>query len=112
MKTCVLPFRRRNGFEWTIRSRSRWNGVRTSALVLGLEAAARLVRAHRERRERVLLLLADASGEGVGDLSGELGHLRSLDAFLSARARLPLRARVQMMIGTVPPSALHAAPVT
>ena len=29
MKTCVFPFRRRNGFEWTIRSRSRWNGVRT-----------------------------------------------------------------------------------
>ena len=29
MNTCVLPFRRRNGFEWTIRSRSRWNGVRT-----------------------------------------------------------------------------------
>src|SRR5437764_1990220 len=29
MKTWVLPFSRRNGFEWTIRSRSRWNGVRT-----------------------------------------------------------------------------------
>jgi hypothetical protein len=29
MKTCVFPFSRRNGFEWTIRSRSRWNGVRT-----------------------------------------------------------------------------------
>src|SRR5262249_53312168 len=29
MKTWVLPFRRRNGFEWTMRSRSRWNGVRT-----------------------------------------------------------------------------------
>ena len=29
MKTWVFPFRRRNGFEWTIRSRSRWNGVRT-----------------------------------------------------------------------------------
>ena len=29
MKTCVLPFSRRNGFEWTMRSRSRWNGVRT-----------------------------------------------------------------------------------
>src|SRR6266446_2870329 len=28
MKTCVLPFSRRNGFEWRIRSRSRWNGVR------------------------------------------------------------------------------------
>ena len=30
MKTWVFPFSRRNGFEWTIRSRSRWNGVRTS----------------------------------------------------------------------------------
>src|SRR5215218_2913415 len=28
MKTCVLPFRRRNAFEWRMRSRSRWNGVR------------------------------------------------------------------------------------
>src|SRR5215210_2565943 len=30
MNTCVLCFRRRNGFECTIRSRSRWNGVRWS----------------------------------------------------------------------------------
>src|SRR3989442_15967195 len=29
MKTCVLPFSRRNGLEWTMRSRSRWNGVRS-----------------------------------------------------------------------------------
>jgi hypothetical protein len=29
MKTCVFPFSRRNGFEWTIRSRSLWKGVRT-----------------------------------------------------------------------------------
>ena len=29
MKTCVFPFSRRNAFEWTMRSRSRWNGVRT-----------------------------------------------------------------------------------
>src|SRR6476619_6408401 len=29
MKTCVFPLSRRNGFEWTSRSRSRWNGVRT-----------------------------------------------------------------------------------
>src|SRR2546430_5899317 len=28
MKTWVLCLRRRNDFEWTIRSRSRWNGVR------------------------------------------------------------------------------------
>ena len=29
MKTCVLPFSRRNDFECTMRSRSRWNGVRS-----------------------------------------------------------------------------------
>src|SRR5436305_3382442 len=29
MKTCVLCLRRRNDFEWTMRSRSRWNGVRS-----------------------------------------------------------------------------------
>src|SRR6188508_2558479 len=28
MKTCVLCFSRRNDFEWTMRSRSRWKGVR------------------------------------------------------------------------------------
>ena len=40
MKTCVLPFSRRNGFEWRIRSRSRWNGVRSAALVLLARAPA------------------------------------------------------------------------
>src|SRR5215216_5584682 len=30
MNTCVLCLSRRNAFEWTIRSRSRWNGVRWS----------------------------------------------------------------------------------
>src|SRR3954449_7762388 len=29
MNTCVLCLRRRNDFEWTTRSRSRWNGVRS-----------------------------------------------------------------------------------
>src|SRR5215216_3141131 len=29
MKTCVLCFSRRKAFEWTIRSRSRWKGVRS-----------------------------------------------------------------------------------
>jgi len=38
-----------------------------AALVLFAEAAARLVRADGERRERPLLLLADTRGEGVGD---------------------------------------------
>ena len=60
MNTCVLPFRRRNAFEWTIRSRSRWKGVRTAHSGSGRLAAARLVRADGERRERALLVLADA----------------------------------------------------
>src|SRR5687767_13718068 len=30
MNTCVLCFSRRNAFEWTIRSRSLWKGVRWS----------------------------------------------------------------------------------
>src|ERR687896_751838 len=30
MNTCVLCLRRLNAFEWTMRSRSRWNGVRWS----------------------------------------------------------------------------------
>src|SRR4051812_12471433 len=29
MNPCVLCFSRRNALEWTIRSRSRWNGVRS-----------------------------------------------------------------------------------
>src|SRR5215211_3244632 len=47
MKTCVLCFSRRNAFEWTIRSRSRWNGVRSdesssaTARRAGYERAAR-----------------------------------------------------------------------
>ena len=53
------------------------------ALVLGYGAAARLERAHRERREALL--------EGSDPL---------------------LERRHQTMIGTVPPSALQAAPVT
>ena len=64
-------------------------------------AAARLVRAHGERRERALLQLADARGEGVGNPPGDLGH-RGHGS----------RCGRQMMIGTVPPSADQAAPVT
>ena len=29
MNTCVLCLRRRNARQWTTRSRSRWNGVRS-----------------------------------------------------------------------------------
>ena len=74
MKTCVFPFSRRNGFEWRMRSRSRWNGVRTPH---GSSARSRPRVSYertREVRERALLVLADALLEGVRDQSGELRH--------------------------------------
>ena len=42
MNTCVLCLRRRNAFEWTIRSRSRTNGVRWSESGLGLVPVSRV----------------------------------------------------------------------
>ena len=91
MKTCVLPFSRRNGFEWRMRSRSRWKGVRSRHSLLA-RAAARLVRAHGERREPVLLVLANARLEGVGDLSGELRHGQLEDDRDGAAVGAPGRA--------------------
>src|SRR4051794_4986693 len=44
------------------------------ALFVGKLPPARLVRAHRERREPALLVLANGLGKAVGDLSGDLGH--------------------------------------
>ncbi len=44
------------------------------AFLLGILAPARLVRAHRKRREPPLLVLAHRLGEAVGDLSGDLRH--------------------------------------
>ena len=76
MKTCVLPFSRRNAFEWTIRSRSRWNGVRSRHSSSG-GAARASVRANGERRQPLLLVLANARLEGVGNPSGELRHASS-----------------------------------
>ena len=46
------------------------------ALVLGILAPARLVRAHGPRREPPLLVLANRLGEAVGDRSGDLRHPR------------------------------------
>src|SRR4051812_21299325 len=40
MKTCVLCLRRRNAFEWTIRSRSRWKGVRSGESGSGTQRLA------------------------------------------------------------------------
>src|SRR6476660_6077338 len=40
MKTCVLCLRRRNALAWTIRSRSRWNGVRTGESCSGIARRA------------------------------------------------------------------------
>ena len=45
-----------------------------AALLLGSLAPARLVRAHGERREPLLLVLAHRVREAVRDLSGDLGH--------------------------------------
>ena len=44
------------------------------AFLLGSLAPARLVRAHGERREPLLLVLANRVGEAVRDLSGDLRH--------------------------------------
>ena len=83
MKTCVFPFSRRNGFEWTMRSRSRWNGVRT---VHSSSGSAR-PRVSNERTAK-----------------GDRRRLEFPDTLLERRHHT--------MIGTVPPSADHAAPVT
>src|SRR4051794_24267683 len=40
MNTCVLCLSRRNAFEWTIRSRSRWNGVRSGESGSGTQRRA------------------------------------------------------------------------
>ncbi len=53
------------------------------ALLLRRLAAARLVRAHGERREPLLLVLANRLREAVGDLSGDLRHRQA------SVARLP-----------------------
>ena len=75
MKTWVFPFRRRNDFECVMRSRSRWNGVRTPALLLGRLAATRLVGGHGQRRQGVALALPDGGREAIGDGTGWLGHV-------------------------------------
>ena len=48
-----------------------------AAFLLRSLAPARLVRAHGERREPLLLVLANRVREAVGDLSGDLRHRRS-----------------------------------
>ena len=62
-----------------------------AALVLLASAAPRLVGADGERRERRLLLRADARLEGVRDSSGQLRHHRSVVALRTARRRQELR---------------------
>ena len=54
-----------------------------AAFGLGRLASARLVRAHGERREPPLLVLANRGREAVGDLSGDLRHRQA------SLARLP-----------------------
>src|SRR3954452_707397 len=50
MNTCVLCLGRRNAFEWTIRSRSRWNGVRTGESCSGIARSAGYERVARGDR--------------------------------------------------------------
>ena len=75
-------------------------------LGLGPQPAARLVRAHRERREaRLLEPRMRAANDGAR--SPLCSGIRP--AYARWRA---VRTTAQMMIGTVPPSTLQAAPVT
>ena len=71
--------------------------------LLGPQPPARLVRAHGERREPRLL----SSRMRAANVSAIVSGIASS---LIRRSAAPQPA--QMMIGTVPPSALHAAPVT
>src|SRR5919202_6953306 len=52
MNTCVLCLSRRNAFEWTIRSRSRWNGVRSGESGSGTARRAGYERAASGESER------------------------------------------------------------
>ena len=73
------------------------------ALLLRLRAPARLVRAHREGRQRLLLEGANTALEALGDRSSELGHLR-----LSVAAQPPGGA---VPSGQVPPGEIGGHPL-
>jgi hypothetical protein len=45
-----------------------------AAVVLLAQSSARFVRAHRQRRQPLLLVLADLRLEGAGDRSGNFRH--------------------------------------
>ena len=62
-----------------------------AALVLLAHAAPRLVRPHGKRRERALLLLANAGFEGIRDPSGDFGHRRQ--GYLLTRTETGARSR-------------------
>src|SRR4051794_19647446 len=69
-----------------------------AAFVLRSLASSRLVRAHGERREPLLFVLANRVGEAVRDLSGDLRHRRS--AYPARRgAGSGLRTRFEMKHG-------------
>ena len=96
MKTCVLPFRRRNGFECRIRSRSRWNGVRTPHSSSGRARPRVSYERTASGESDVLLQLADrAANEGVGNSPGDLGH-RSQRSCGPADAASRLAERVSL----------------
>ena len=70
MKTWVFPFSRRNGFEWRMRSRSRWNGVRSRHSSSSRSRPRVSYERTASGESASLLGLADARLEGVGDPSG------------------------------------------
>jgi hypothetical protein len=86
-KTCVFSRRRRNAFEWTMRSRSRWNGVRRRHSSPAVAPAA-LVGADGERRQPAFLVLPHEPLEGVSSSTGELRHLRQGSCWVRQRTAL------------------------
>ena len=84
---------------------------RALALVRMLPSAG-LVRPHRPLRQRRRLEAADAFGEGGGDGARGCGIWSESTRAGPAPGRAAVARESQMITGTVPPSALHAEPVT
>ena len=87
MKTCVFPFSRRNGFEWTMRSRSRWNGVRTPH-ASSSRARPRVSYERTANGEQPLFERADPLLEG-------LRHAVSVEAIRRLDRRRPRADRIR-----------------
>src|ERR671910_360762 len=113
MNTCVLCFRRRNAFECTIRSRSRWNGVRTALSSSGSRRIAgyeRVARSHRysssHARVRSSSVASGARGWSAVVVKGLSSLLRDRESILSAARP---RDRLEQLAGQLPGTA-HVVP--